>query len=55
MKISHVLRGHDWMPSTPIHLLVYKFLGLDVPEIGHLTDIMDQMVENFQKKRKYFS
>lgn len=29
------------MPSTPIHLLVYKFLGLDVPEIGHLTDIMD--------------
>ncbi len=41
MKISHVLRGHDWMPSTPIHLLVYKFLGLDVPEIGHLTDIMD--------------
>ena len=41
MKISHVLRGHDWMHSTPIHLLVYKFLGLDVPEIGHLTDIMD--------------
>lgn len=41
MKISHVLRGHDWMPSTPIHLLVYKYLGFDVPEIGHLTDIMD--------------
>jgi len=41
MKISHVLRGHDWMPSTPIHLLVYKYLGFDVPQIGHLTDIMD--------------
>lgn len=41
MKISHVLRGHDWMPSTPIHLLVYKYLGFDNPEIGHLTDIMD--------------
>jgi glutamyl-tRNA synthetase len=41
MKITHVLRGHDWMPSTPIHLLVYKYLGFDVPEIGHLTDIMD--------------
>lgn len=41
MKITHALRGHDWMPSTPIHLLVYKFLGYDVPEIGHLTDIMD--------------
>ncbi len=41
MKITHALRGHDWMPSTPIHLLVYKFLGFEVPEIGHLTDIMD--------------
>jgi len=29
------------MPSTPIHLLVYKYLGFDVPQIGHLTDIMD--------------
>lgn len=41
MKITHVLRGHDWMPSTPIHLLVYKYLGFEVLEIGHLTDIMD--------------
>ena len=41
MKITHVLRGHDWMPSTPIHLLVYKYLGFEVPQIGHLTDIMD--------------
>ncbi|EKD57265.1 MAG: hypothetical protein ACD_57C00357G0002 [uncultured bacterium] len=41
MKISHVLRGHDWQPSTPIHLLVYKYLGFPVPEIGHLTDILN--------------
>jgi len=41
MKITHVLRGHDWQPSTPIHLLVYKYLGLPVPEIGHLTDILN--------------
>lgn len=41
MKVSHALRGHDWMPSTPIHLLVYKFLGYEIPEIGHLTDILD--------------
>ena len=41
MKVTHVLRGHDWMPSTPIHLLVYKFLEYKIPEIGHLTDIMD--------------
>lgn len=41
MKITHVLRGHDWMPSTPIHLLIYKYLGFEVPKIGHLTDILD--------------
>ncbi len=39
MKITHVLRGYDWMPSTPIHLLLYDYLGYNRPEIGHLTDI----------------
>lgn len=41
MGITHVLRGHDWLPSTPLHLLLYKFLGYKLPEIGHLSDIMD--------------
>ena len=41
MKITHILRGHDWMPSTPIHLLVFKYLGGDRPEIGHFSDILN--------------
>ena len=41
MQITHVLRGHDWLPSTPVHLLVYKHLGFTAPQIGHLTDILD--------------
>jgi len=40
-SVSHVLRGHDWLPSTPIHLLVYKYLDFKIPQIGHLTDILD--------------
>ncbi len=51
MEISHVLRGHDWMPSTPIHLLVYKFLGYEVPEIGHLTDILDPEGGKLSKRK----
>lgn len=51
MKISHVLRGHDWLPSTPIHLLVYKFLGLEVPLIGHLTDILDPEGGKLSKRK----
>ena len=41
MNITHALRGYDWLPSTPIHLLVYKYLKYELPEIGHLTDILD--------------
>ena len=51
MHISHVLRGHDWMPSTPIHLLVYKYLGYDLPEIGHLTDILDPEGGKLSKRK----
>ena len=51
MKISHVLRGHDWMPSTPIHLLVYKYLEYEVPEIGHLTDILDPEGGKLSKRK----
>lgn len=51
MKITHVLRGHDWMPSTPIHLLVYKYLDYKIPEIGHLTDILDPEGGKLSKRK----
>jgi glutamyl-tRNA synthetase len=51
MKISHVLRGHDWLPSTPIHLLIYKFLGFELPQIGHLTDILDPEGGKLSKRK----
>lgn len=51
MGITHVLRGHDWLPSTPLHLLVYKFLGFEAPEIGHLTDIMDPEGGKLSKRK----
>ena len=41
MGVTHVLRGHDWLPSTPIHLASLPILGYEKPQIGHLTDIMD--------------
>ena len=51
MGITHALRGHDWMPSTPIHLLVYKYLGYKLPEIGHLTDILDPEGGKLSKRK----
>lgn len=51
MHVSHVLRGHDWMPSTPIHLLVLDYLGGPRPEIGHLTDIQSPKGGKLSKRR----
>lgn len=38
MKISHVIRGEEWLPSAPLHVLLYKFLGWSdvMPEFAHL-------------------
>jgi glutamyl-tRNA synthetase len=52
MKISHILRGHDWLPSTPIHLLVFEYLGGTRPEIGHLTDILSAETGKKLSKRR---
>ncbi len=52
MKITHILRGHDWMPSTPIHLLVFKYLGGTRPDIGHLSDILSAKTGKKLSKRR---
>jgi len=38
MKISHVIRGEEWLPSLPLHVLLYKSLGWEkeMPEFAHL-------------------
>ena len=36
MKISHILRGEEWISSTPKHILLYKFLGFNIPKFCHL-------------------
>lgn len=36
MKISTVVRGEEWISSTPKHLLLYKWLGWELPEFAHM-------------------
>lgn len=52
MNVTHILRGHDWLPSTPIHLLVFEFLGKARPEIGHLSDILSVVTGKKLSKRR---
>ncbi len=42
MKISHVIRGEEWLPSAPLHVLLYKFLGWGkaMPKFAHLPLIL---------------
>lgn len=36
MKISHVIRGEEWLPSLPLHVLLYEAFGWEKPEFAHL-------------------
>lgn len=36
MQISHVIRGEEWLSSTPKHILLYRFFGWDAPIWAHL-------------------
>ena len=42
MKISHVIRGEEWLPSAPLHVLLYRYLGWEdaVPQFAHLPLIL---------------
>ena len=42
MKISHVIRGEEWLPSAPLHVLLYQFLGWEdiMPKFAHLPLIL---------------
>lgn len=42
MKITHAFRGEEWLPSAPIHLLLWKYLGWepDMPQWAHLPLIL---------------
>jgi glutamyl-tRNA synthetase len=36
MKITHVIRGEEWLPSLPLHVLLYRAYGWDPPLFAHL-------------------
>ncbi len=42
MQISHAVRGEEWLPSAPAHILIYRYLGLEkeMPQMAHLPLIL---------------
>ena len=62
MKITHIIRGEEWLSSTPKHVYLYEVMGWKAPEFVHLPNILnidkkklskrhgDVAVEDFMKK-----
>jgi glutamyl-tRNA synthetase len=40
MRITHVLRGDEWIPSAPRHMLIYRALGFEPPVIAHVPRVL---------------
>ncbi|MBF4695941.1 glutamate--tRNA ligase [Fusibacter ferrireducens] len=50
MKISHVVRGDEWLISTPKHIYTYEAFGWEVPQFVHLPVILSQSKKKLSKR-----
>jgi len=62
MEITHVIRGEEWLSSTPKHIVLYDMFGWNIPQFSHLPLLLnpdrsklskrqgDVAVEDYQKK-----
>ncbi len=50
MQISHVIRGEEWLPSTPKHVLLYQFFGWDTPDFAHLPLLLNEKKAKLSKR-----
>ncbi len=51
MKITHVIRGEEWLPSLALHILLYRCLGWDSPKFAHLPLILKPVGKGKLSKR----
>jgi glutamyl-tRNA synthetase len=51
METSHVIRGEEWLPSIPLHVLLYRAFGWEAPEFAHLPLIMKPIGNGKLSKR----
>lgn len=51
MKITHVIRGEEWISSTPKHILLYEYFGWSVPYIAHLPLILNPDRSKLSKRQ----
>lgn len=50
MQITHVIRGEEWLVSTPKHLLLYEYFGWEPPRFAHLPLIVNRERKKLSKR-----
>lgn len=50
MKITHVIRGEEWIPSTPKHILLYSAFGWELPQFVHLPLLQSKSRKKLSKR-----
>ncbi len=51
MKISHIVRGEDWLPSAPKHVLLYKFFNWEMPKLIHVPNVLNENRKKLSKRQ----
>ena len=51
MEISHVIRAEEWISSTPKHILIYQFLGWDLPIFAHVPILRNTDKSKLSKRK----
>ena len=55
MGTTHVIRGEEWLPSTPLHIMLYEAFGWTAPQFAHLPLILNPDGKGKLSKRKALS
>jgi len=50
MMTTHVLRAEEWLPSTPIHIMLYKAFGWEIPNFAHLPLLLSTDKKKLSKR-----
>lgn len=51
MKITHVVRGDEWLTSTPKQIILYNYFGWNVPEFVHLPTVLNKDKKKLSKRQ----
>ena len=51
MEITHVVRGQEWISSTPKHLLLNQWLGFEAPRFAHIPLLRDEKKAKISKRK----